>query len=92
MPLYTESKTELALRDNFEQLCKGAVLRTPEMETVLRCRLLHHQDVFTRLGPFRLEEMSLQPYIVIIKGLMEEEELAHFKGRAVNQVRSGRKP
>ena len=60
------------------------------MDAGLRCRHLHQGDPFSRLGPFLLEEASLQPYLVVIKGLMEPEEMTHFKDMAVTQLeRSG---
>ena len=44
VPLYSESAKEIGLRDNFEHICKGAQLRTADMDSDLRCRLLHHQS------------------------------------------------
>ena len=82
--------TSFLLRDNFEHICKGAKLRTPDLDADLRCRLLHHHDPFSKLGPFMVEEASLQPYIIIVKQLMVDSEMGHFKDTAVKELsRSG---
>lgn len=57
------------------------------MDSQLRCRLLHHNNPFTRLGPFQIEEQSLQPYLIVIKGLMGEQEMDHYKDKAVDEVK-----
>ena len=90
VPLYSESAKEIGLRDNFEHICKGARLRTADMDSDLRCRLLHHHNPFSKLGPFMVEEASLQPYIIIAKQLMTDTEMRHFKDTAVTELeRSG---
>ena len=90
VPLYSESAKEAGLRDNFEHICKGAELRTPDLDVDLRCRLLHHHDPFSKLGPFMVEEASLQPYIIVVKQLMVDTEMSHFKDTAAKELfRSG---
>ena len=92
VPLHAEGKDvkEAGLRDNFEHICKGAQMRTAEMDAELRCRLLHHHDPFAKLGPFMMEEASLQPYIMVVRQLMTSSEMEHFKETAVNELfRSG---
>ena len=90
VPLYSESAKEVGLRDNFEHICKGARLRTPDLDADLRCRLLHHDDPFSKLGPFMVEEASLQPYVIVVKQLMVDTEMRHFKDTAVKELsRSG---
>ena len=92
VPLHAEGKDvkEAGLRDNFEHICKGAQMRTAEMDAELRCRLLHHHDPFAKLGPFKMEEASLQPYIMVVRQLMASSEMEHFKATAVNELfRSG---
>ena len=82
--------TSFVLRNNFEYICTGAKLRTPDLDADLRCRLLHHHDPFSKLGPFMVEEASLQPYIIVVKQLMADSEMGHFKDTAVKELsRSG---
>ena len=64
--------------------------RTPEMDIGQACHLLHHDDPFNQLGPFKLEQLSGQPYITVIHELMSVREMEHFKNYANNKLeRSG---
>merc|ERR1711892_198490 len=97
VPLYSlikytdkESMTEHSLRDNFENICKGVEYRTPEMETEHKCRHLHHHNPYTMLGPFKLEELSKEPYLTVIREMMFKSEMEHFKKFAEDKLeRSG---
>ena len=83
VPLYDQSAyTTTDMRGNFELLCKGETMRTPSMDADTKCRLVHHKNVYLRLGPFQLEEHSFEPYITIIHDLMYEDEIQHFKNYA----------
>ena len=44
------------------------------------CRHLHHKDPFHRLAPFKLEVASEHPdpHIVVIHGMLEEEDIRHW--------------
>ena len=88
--LKVENASQKSIRDNFEAGCSGEQLRTSEMDRGQLCHLLHHNDPFNMVAPFRLEQLSGQPYITIIHGLMTEEEMEHFKSYARERlVRSG---
>jgi hypothetical protein len=45
-------------RENFERICKGEELRIPSMDTDLKCRLIHHNDLYLLLGPFRYKKIN----------------------------------
>jgi hypothetical protein len=51
----------LFFRENFERICKGEELRIPSMDTDLKCRLIHHNDLYLLLGPFRYKKNQLLP-------------------------------
>lgn len=88
--LRVENASKKSIRDNFEAGCSGEQLRTSEMDRGQLCHLLHHNDPFNMVAPFRLEQLSGQPYITIIHGLMTEGEMEHFKSYARDRlVRSG---
>lgn len=98
IPLYSVGKTEdkksgaheSSLRDNFEDICKGKEYRTADMDITNKCRHLHHFNPYTMLGPFKLEEVSKEPYITVIHELMYGSEIEHFKGFADTKLeRSG---
>ena len=44
------------------------------------CRHLHHSDPFHRLAPFKMEVASEHPdpHIVVIHGMLEEEDIRHW--------------
>ena len=64
--------------------------RTPDMDIGQACHLLHHGDPFNQLGPFKLEQLSGQPYITVIHQLMSDGEMEHFKNYAKDKLeRSG---
>ena len=88
--LKVENASKKSIRDNFEAGCSGEGLRTSEMDRGQLCHLVHHHDPFNMVAPFRLEQLSGQPYITIIHGLMTEGEMEHFKSYARDRlVRSG---
>jgi len=98
IPLYSlvtfadknKGMTEHSLRDNFENICKGVDYRTPDINIGIKCRNLHHHNPYTKLGPFKLEELSKEPYITVIREMMFETEMEHFKEFAENKLeRSG---
>ena len=54
------------------------------------CHHLHHNDPYTMLGPFKLEQLSSQPYITVIHDMMYTSEMDHFKSYASDKLeRSG---
>ena len=71
-------------------ISKHLCFRTPEMDIGQACHLLHHGDPFNQLGPFKLEQLSGQPYITVIHQLMSDGEMEHFKNYAKDKLeRSG---
>ena len=101
VPLFNEFKDELEdgkkasykeadMRPNFEDMCIGKSHRTPDMDIGQKCRHLHHNDQFTRLGPFKMEQMASEPFITVVHDLMTDAEVEHFKDYARDKlVRSG---
>ena len=41
----------------------------------LKCRLLHHQDPYLRIGPFKEEQMSHRPYLVVFHDILSEKDI-----------------
>lgn len=68
-------------RDNFFALCRDGKIsnRDPNLDSRLRCRLLHHRDPFLRLGPFKVEEMNSDPFIVVFNEFVTEPEMSQLK-------------
>merc|ERR1711915_946647 len=62
--------------------CRGyTALRDPKDATVkhtMNCKLIHHSDPYTKLGPFKMEFASNRPLIVIFHEILTEEDIRHF--------------
>ena len=56
-----------------EQLMRNLDWKTPEIENH-KCILVHHNDPFTQLGPFKIEMAYNSPIIMIIHELFTEED------------------
>ena len=88
--LKVENSSKKSIRDNFEDCCNGLQLRSSDLDLGQECHHLHHNDPFNMLGPFKLEQLSSQPYITVIRQMMTESETEHFKDYArVRLERSG---
>ncbi|EEC08356.1 prolyl 4-hydroxylase alpha subunit, putative, partial [Ixodes scapularis] len=60
---------------NYRRLCRGEVLRTPQMDSKLRCRYYKGQDGFFTLHPIKLEEINLKPYIIVMRDVVQERDI-----------------
>ena len=45
------------------QLCLGNNLRPPSLDTKIKCKHLTKADPYLKLGPFKMEDLHLTPYI-----------------------------
>ena len=52
----------------------------------LKCYHLHHGNPYLKLGPFLLEEKSVDPFIVLFKNILTKNEITHFKDMAKNHL------
>ena len=57
------------------------------MDVDLKCHLLHHNDVYMKLGPFKIEEASKSPYIAVMYDMMYDNEMDHFKSFASDKLK-----
>jgi prolyl 4-hydroxylase len=78
------------LNDNFHELCergrKASVFRSAAVDARLQCRLLHHNDPYLRLAPFKMEELSEQPFVIKLHDFMSDDEIRHFREYAVKNM------
>ena len=44
----------------------------------LRCRFLHHQTPYLKLGPFKEDHISNRPYIVVFRDILSDENMKHL--------------
>jgi len=59
-------------RKNIPSLGNG--IHSPSEGNIHQCRLVHHKDPFTKLGPFKLEIVHHQPFLMVIHELFTEED------------------
>ncbi|XP_077498218.1 prolyl 4-hydroxylase subunit alpha-1-like [Amblyomma americanum] len=73
--LFDEKLTSAQETHNYKRLCRGEQLRTPKMDSQLRCRYFHGRDGFFRLQPVKIEEASLSPYIIIFHDIIRDRDI-----------------
>ncbi|CAG7734724.1 unnamed protein product [Allacma fusca] len=73
--------------ENFKTLCREEELRNPELDAPLRCRLRRRPGTKSFLGPFKVEEKSLEPYIILIHDFMLESEINAYKSISSSRLR-----
>lgn len=59
----------------FEALCSGEVQPTPLELAPLRCQYMHGKSMFLKIAPLKLEEISLDPYIVLFHQVASDAEI-----------------
>lgn len=77
IPLFTENATHVSLKDNFHKICKTGPerWRTPDVDANLRCRFHHLSNPYLRLGPFKLEEKSDEPFVVVFHDFFSQDNM-----------------
>ena len=71
----------------FMQLCRGRELRPSEVTSQLYCRYTGGHQPAYRIGPLRLEIVSLQPRIAVIHNFLLDQEVDDIKLSATPQLR-----
>ncbi|SPP80889.1 prolyl 4-hydroxylase subunit alpha-2-like [Drosophila guanche] len=65
-----------ALPEEFNQICRSSHQNKPSR---LHCRYNATSSPFLRLAPLRMEELSLDPYIVVYHNVLSDAEIAEIK-------------
>jgi len=73
---------DLTERRAYEMLCRGELKPSPSDLRPLRCRYVTNNVPFLRLGPLKLEEAHMEPYIVIYHDAMYDGEMDVIKRMA----------
>nr|XP_045585701.1 prolyl 4-hydroxylase subunit alpha-2-like isoform X2 [Procambarus clarkii] len=80
--------------DHYARLCRGERLRPVEVESSLVCRLVGHSHPhahgYFSLMPLQLEEMSLDPYIVVLHDFLTERQTDDIIQRAKPKLATSR--
>ncbi|KAH8363391.1 hypothetical protein KR084_009467 [Drosophila pseudotakahashii] len=73
---------DMTERRAYEMLCRGELKPSPTDLRPLRCRYVTNNVPFLRLGPLKLEEAHMEPYIVIYHDAMYDSEIDIIKRMA----------
>ncbi|XP_037950136.1 prolyl 4-hydroxylase subunit alpha-1 [Teleopsis dalmanni] len=69
-------------RKAYEMLCRGELKQSPSDLRPLRCRYVTNNVPFLKIGPLKLEEAFLAPYIVIYHDAIFDNEIELVKKMA----------
>jgi prolyl 4-hydroxylase len=70
-----KNRDELSKDYLFMKICrKGPIFPPLFMMKRINCRYLHHNDPYLKLGPFKEEQASELPYVVIFHDILSENE------------------
>ena len=73
-----DNLSDRQLDEMFEATCRGDSLRSPEYDSHLKCRLIHYHDPYLLLGPFKFEELNLQPFVAIFRDFISDNEVENY--------------
>lgn len=59
----------------YEALCRGDVKPSPKEMAPLRCRYMTNTSAFLKIAPLKVEEVSLDPYVVVFHEVMYDTEI-----------------
>lgn len=74
------------LWEKFNALCRGEEKKTPDELRNLTCHYLHYKDPYLRLGPFKVEQKSLAPYITVFHDFMYEKEMEDYRSNVNHRL------
>lgn len=73
-------------RQMYEKLCRGEVKPEPQLLAKLKCRYVTEKSPFLTIAPLKLEEASLNPYIVVYHDVIYDDEIELIKRMAKPRV------
>ncbi|CAH2076657.1 unnamed protein product, partial [Iphiclides podalirius] len=69
-------------RKVYESLCRGEMEIPSEMKKKLKCSYLTENHPFLKLAPIKMEQMYIEPDVVVFHEVMSDEEIEHLKDMA----------
>jgi prolyl 4-hydroxylase len=70
---------DLPERKLYELACRGELKMPENISSKLNCRYIHNNVPFLKIGPLKLEQIYLDPYIVVYHDVMYENEIEIVK-------------
>lgn len=74
-------------KNKFDALCRNGTSLSPKKQASLRCRLQTNNNPFLKIGPMKVEEVSLNPYIAVYHDLVHDEEIDYIHDAAKPKVK-----
>ncbi|XP_014363385.2 prolyl 4-hydroxylase subunit alpha-1-like [Papilio machaon] len=69
-------------RKVYEALCRGEIEIPSEMSRRLKCSYLTENHPFLKLAPIKMEQMYIDPDIVVFHQVLSDDEIEHIKDMA----------
>lgn len=66
-------------RQQYGKLCRNETRPTNQQLAPLRCRYVNNNNPFLKLAPFKMEEYSLDPYVVVYLDVLNEFEIEYLQ-------------
>ncbi|KAL9898422.1 prolyl 4-hydroxylase subunit alpha-1-like [Glossina fuscipes fuscipes] len=63
----------------YGKICRGEVTKTPREQRDLRCFYVYENNKFSRLAPFKVEELNLDPEVKIFHNILTDETIEIIK-------------
>lgn len=74
-------------RNLYEVTCRGDAKLSPKLLAPLRCRYITNKIAFLNIAPFKMEEISLDPNIVVYHDVLYDSEIEMIKNDTKPQVK-----
>ncbi|XP_055852421.1 prolyl 4-hydroxylase subunit alpha-1-like [Episyrphus balteatus] len=63
----------------YEKVCRGEIKQSPKEERPLRCKNYHRNVPYRLLMPFKMEELNMDPYVVVFHDVIYDSEIEPIK-------------
>lgn len=67
-------------------LCRSEIVQSQQELSKLKCKYVTNKSPFLKIGPLKMEEAHLKPYIVIYHEVMHDNEIELAKQLAKPRV------
>lgn len=81
-PLYFDEIQQ----DLYAKMCRKELITTSKQLAPLRCRYVYDNTPFLKIAPLKLEEASLDPYIVVYHDVVYDSEIEFVKAMSMPRV------
>lgn len=72
----------------YSQACRGSLKRLPRDDARLKCGFVYlYKRPFTRLAQFKIEEVNMNPYVVVYHDVLSVQEMDYLMSVSKSKVR-----